>query len=159
MIDMLAFHPVRVGMLETLNWSETSSSNMQKHARWMFLYEFHLFCALVKMALAIFIINGVTNCVYTTTAPGLVGSWNGFGSRSVNTIGAKIMPDHPWMTLCGHVSCFNAGTICFRGALIFTKSGRGDNVGGFLRNPATSSKVMVWSILLRLHTYKYKGAI
>jgi hypothetical protein len=28
MIDMLAFHPVRVGMLETLNWLETSSSNM-----------------------------------------------------------------------------------------------------------------------------------
>ena len=74
MIDMLAFYPVRVGTLETLNWSETSSSNMWKHARWMFLDEFHLFCSLMKMVLAIFIINWVANCVYTTTGPGLVGS-------------------------------------------------------------------------------------
>ncbi len=85
MIDMLAFHPVRVGTLETLNWLETSSSNTWKHAHWMFLYEFHLFCALVKMVLAIFIIDWVTNCVYTATAPGSVGSWNGFGSRSAYT--------------------------------------------------------------------------
>ena len=63
MIDMLAFYPVRVGMLETLNWSNTSSSNMRKHARWMFLYKFHSFCALVKMASAIFIIDAVANCV------------------------------------------------------------------------------------------------
>jgi hypothetical protein len=130
---------------------------MQKHACWMFLNEFHSFCALVKMVLTIFIINTVANCMYIATAPGLVRSWNGFGLRSAYTIGAKIRPDHPWMMLCGHVSCFNARTICFCSALIFTKSGRGDNVGGFLRNPATSSKVMVWSILLRSHTYM--GAI
>ncbi len=53
------------------------------------------------MALAIFIIDWVVNCVYTATAPGLVGSWNKFGSRSVYTIDAKIRPDNPWMTLCG----------------------------------------------------------
>jgi hypothetical protein len=74
--------------------------------------------------------------------------------RRAYTIGAKIWPDHPMMTLCGHVSCFNARTICFCSALIFTKSGHGNNMGGFLRNPATSSKVMVWSILMQSHTYK-----
>ncbi len=153
---MLAFHPARVGMFKTLNWSETSPSNMQKHARWMFRNEFHSFCARVKMALAVFIIDAVANCVQTATAPGSMEDWNRFGSRSACTIGAKIRPDHPWMTLCGHVSCFNARTICFCSALILTKSGHGNNGGGFLRNPATSSKVMVWSMFLRSHT---KGAI
>jgi hypothetical protein len=125
---------------------------MWKHARWMFLYKLHSFSTLVKMASAISIIDWVVNSVYTATGPGSVGSWKEFGLRRAYTIGAKIRPDHPWMTLCGRVSCLNAHTICFRSALIFTKSGRGDNVGGFLRNPGTSSKVMVWSILVQLHT-------
>jgi hypothetical protein len=154
MIDMLVFHPMRVGILETLNWSDTSSSNMRKHACWMFLNEFHLFCTLVKMAIGHLYHQCGRKLVYTTTAPGLVGSWRGFGSRSAYTIGAKIRPDHPWMTLCGNVSCFNARTICFHSALILLKSGRGHNLGGILRNPTTSSKVIVWSILLQLHTYK-----
>ncbi len=123
MIDMLLFYPVRVGTLETLNWLETSSSNMQKHARWMFLYKFHSFYCLVKMALAIFIIDWVGNCVYTATGPGSVGSWNGFGLRCVYTIGAKISPDHPWMTLCGHMRSFIARTICFCSALILRSLG------------------------------------
>ena len=52
---MLVFHPVRVGMLETLNWSATFSSNMQKHAGLMVSWELFLFCTLANMTSAVFI--------------------------------------------------------------------------------------------------------
>jgi hypothetical protein len=47
---MLVFLPVRVGMLETLNWPAKFSPNMRKHAGLMFLYDLYWFCAFVNMA-------------------------------------------------------------------------------------------------------------
>jgi hypothetical protein len=61
LIDMLVFHLVRVGTFDTLNWLATFSSSMQKHACWMFTYDFHLFCACANMELAILIWAGIAN--------------------------------------------------------------------------------------------------
>ncbi len=70
---MLAYQPIRVGTLETLNWSETFSSSMQKHALIMFLYEPYSICAHTNIALAVLICAGNAYCAYTATAPRLAG--------------------------------------------------------------------------------------
>ena len=38
MMDIVKFHPTRVGVLDTLNWAVMLVSNMWKHALAMFLY-------------------------------------------------------------------------------------------------------------------------
>ncbi len=42
LMDIVEFHPVRDGVVETLNWVAIFVSNMQKHARVMFLYDKNL---------------------------------------------------------------------------------------------------------------------
>jgi hypothetical protein len=58
LIDMLAFHPMRDGMLDNLNWSATFVLSIQKHARWMFSYNWYSFCRRKNTALACLIIGG-----------------------------------------------------------------------------------------------------
>ena len=101
----------------------------------------------MNVASIIFIVDGGENCGYTAVMPGSAGSANGCGSRSRYIAGVMARPDHPWIALCGHVSCLRALTICWRRARSQLKSGRGANDGGFLRNPVTSSKVRIASIL------------
>ena len=63
MIDMLAFHSMRDGMVETLNKSATFASGMQKHARQMFLDDWCYFCRHKKIASIFSIVAGVAICV------------------------------------------------------------------------------------------------
>jgi hypothetical protein len=143
---MLAFQPIRVGMLDTLNCSKTFSSSMQKHALIIFLYKPYLFCAHMNIASAVLICTGNANYAYTATAPGSADATNELGSSSAYTIGNKTKPDHPWIVLWVQTSCLSALTMYFHIALSFAKSGRGESVGGFLRNSGTSLYSMRWSI-------------
>jgi hypothetical protein len=124
------------------------SSSMWKHACWMFLYGFHLFCAHVNITLAVLICAGSTNCGYTTTLPEYSGAMNGLGSRRAYTIGNNLSPNHLWIVLCGHMSCLSARAICFCRAWSFVKSGQGNSMGGFFRSSTTISYVMRWSIFV-----------
>ncbi len=58
------------------------------------------------------------------------------------------MPDHLWIALWGHTSSFKDLTMCFLNAWSFTKSVRGESVGGFLRKSVALLKMMRWSILI-----------
>ena len=150
MIDMLAFHPMRDGMLKTLNWSAKFALSMRKNASRMLSYDWCSFWRHKNRLSACLIIVGMANCVYTSTGPGFPGTAKGVGSRSAYTIGEKTMPDHLCTWLWGHTSCLRAFTICFLSARSFEKSGHGEREGRFLRNSAASLKVMRLSIFLDL---------
>ncbi len=91
---------------------------------------------------------GGANAVYTGAAPGLVVRTNGVGSSRVYTLWANVGPNQPRMKLWGHSSCFIALRICWWRARNLAKYGSGVTVGGLQRNPATSSKETMLSILM-----------
>ncbi len=95
-----------------------------------------------NIASAIFMCNGVANCVYIGVLPGLMGMANGTVLSNAYIFGSIASPARPWIWLCRHTSCISAVFMCLQSALIFAGSRRGANVGGFLRNPAASSNVM-----------------
>ncbi len=146
MIDILLLQPIRVGTLETLNWSAMLVSSMRKHVCRMFSYNWCSFWRRFNRLSVVVIIEGVANCVYTATGPGFPGIAKAVGSRRAYTIGDRTIPVYPCTALWGHTSCLSAVTICFLSARIFEKSGRGGSKGGFLRNSAASSWVMRESI-------------
>jgi hypothetical protein len=108
---MLAFQPIRVGTFETMNWSETFSSSMRKHALMIFFYEPYLFCACTKIASAVLICIGNANCAYTTTPPKSAGATNGLGLRSAYTIGNNTKLGHPLIVFWGQTSCLSTLTM------------------------------------------------
>ena len=63
-------------------------------------------------------------------------------------VGDITSPDHPCVLLWGHSKSFSARIMCWRNARSEANDGRGSTVGGSRRQPATSSKVMIVSILI-----------
>ena len=62
-------------------------------------------------------------------------------------VGDITIPVHPWVVLCGHSKSLSARIMCWRNARREANEGRGSTEGGLRRHSATSSKVMMVSIL------------
>ena len=64
-------------------------------------------------------------------------------------VGDITSPDQPCVVLWGHSKSFSARIMCWRKARKEVNDGRGSTVGGSRRHSATSSNVMIESILGR----------
>ncbi len=132
-IHMVEFHPVNVGVFNTLNWLGTSLSSMQKHARWMFFNDLKYFESRTNASLIIFIMAGVPNGVYGRCPERCVhgcGARIGWHCKRCHLeegvhMGANARPAHPWMKLRGYSSWLSAFTTNCLNAWSLEKSGHG----------------------------------
>ncbi len=60
-IVIMEFHPVRLGVFNTLNWLEIKLSSILKHARLIFLKDKKQFLSWVNAASIILIVDGGKN--------------------------------------------------------------------------------------------------
>ncbi len=107
MIIIVEFHPVRVGLFNTLNWAETLASSIRKHPLEMFLYDKKYFFARSNVAWVVFITNLATAAPpgKSGVGPGFGGTVNAVPSNRRYTAGFIARPDHPCITLWGQDSC------------------------------------------------------
>ncbi len=145
-ILIMGFHPINVGSLDwtdqgCFNWTCGSMHGWCSHMRDNSYMHSPKVCWLSWAPAMPQSWDRLEHC------PDQGGVMKGESSINVYAIRSIARPNQPWIRLWGKSSCLSALVMCVCIALIFAKSGQSITEGGFLRNPAASSKMMSWVIV------------